>query len=353
MSRDSLIPKASRRPTEVTPPARLSHLQVDPRGYPIISVIPQQPGDVDFGVLSEKRKLVVATYDLCAVCALPFRDELRWQVIFGEEIQKVDSSVAVPEAPVHEICALYAAQVCPYVSSPYARLGDPYRKGQRRPETLTLAGFASTASVFGYASDVQKGENVLVYEMADLRRTHTLVSADDAREVYETALRTETAIELDDQERRIVDLLCNPLPENNEDSGTAMAGAALIIGAAFCPDIRQVQGMKMFTESHNSHYFPFATNLLFKPELMAAADFEDDSFAAAVSWFQTRENLPAVLEKWRLDAARTLRDPQGRRPPIARRQAPVVRDDEAIRKRHEAEARLRKQRKKGKGPSQS
>src|SRR5215468_5217422 len=112
MSRDNLIRTGTgRRPTEVIAPVRCSHLRVDPRGYPVIAVIPQESGEEDYGALSEQRKLVLATYDLCAVCAMPFRDELRWQVTFDDRLQHIGVTPRFNEAPVHEVCALYAAQV--------------------------------------------------------------------------------------------------------------------------------------------------------------------------------------------------------------------------------------------------
>lgn len=164
--------------------------------------------------MSEVRKLVLATYDLCAVCTLPFRDELRWQVSFDDELQHVGPTTRFNEAPVHGVCALYAAQVCPYVSSPHARLGDEMRKGHRRPETLVLAGFARTTAVHGHASELQVGTGILMFEMAGLQRTHQLASASDAREAYATALRDEIPIVLDDAERQLVEILCTPTPDH-------------------------------------------------------------------------------------------------------------------------------------------
>ena len=43
-----------------------------------------------------------------------------------------------------------------------------------------------------------------------------------------------------------------PTPEGHEDSGGVMAGAAWYSGAAFCPGIGQVQGMRHFVE-HTSY----------------------------------------------------------------------------------------------------
>jgi hypothetical protein len=36
---------------------------------------------VDFGAISERRKLALAAFDWCGVCGLPFGAESRWQVV--------------------------------------------------------------------------------------------------------------------------------------------------------------------------------------------------------------------------------------------------------------------------------
>jgi hypothetical protein len=277
---------------------------------------------------------------------MPFREELRWQVTFDDQLQHMGETPKFNEAPVHEVCALYAAQVCPFVSSPHARLGDSQRKGQRRAETLLLAGFDRTAAVFAEDSELQVGNGILMFEMAGVRGTHRLTGAGDARDAYEAALRDEARIELDDIERRIVDILCAPTPEG-EDSGGVMAGAAWFIGAAFCPQIRRVQVMKRFAEAQDDFYFQLAATFVLQPDMMAKwEDTEDPSTAAATSWFRTRESLPAVLQQWRADGARRIRDIRGRRPRLAGAAAEAPRDETAIRRRKDAEAALRKGRRK-------
>lgn len=42
---------------------RLSHLQRDARGYPVIATVDRGEGDIDFGSVDEHRKLVLATFD--------------------------------------------------------------------------------------------------------------------------------------------------------------------------------------------------------------------------------------------------------------------------------------------------
>jgi hypothetical protein len=60
------------RPTDASTPARLAHLTKDGRGYPILATVSRSHSGVDFGALSELRKLALATFDWCGVCGLPF-----------------------------------------------------------------------------------------------------------------------------------------------------------------------------------------------------------------------------------------------------------------------------------------
>src|SRR5215212_9122057 len=53
------------RPTDVSTPARLAHLTKDGRGYPILATVSRSHSGVDFGALSELRKLALATFDWC------------------------------------------------------------------------------------------------------------------------------------------------------------------------------------------------------------------------------------------------------------------------------------------------
>jgi hypothetical protein len=232
-----------RSPASVPRPARCSHLRADARGYPIIATIGQQPPP-DFGAISENRKLALATFDLCAIYAQPFHDELRWQVMFEEADENVETS----GAPVHEVCGLYAAQICPYVSSPYARMsrGDG-RKGERRPELVVLSGYQKTMAVSGKASGIQS-DSVLHFAMSDYVRRHVLRTREAAAAAYAAALAADVPIELDHAEQRLVHLLCNPTELEGEDSGSVMAGAAWYVGAGFCPGVAQVQGMERFNK---------------------------------------------------------------------------------------------------------
>jgi hypothetical protein len=84
--------------------------------------------DADFASLDERRKLALATFDGCGVCGLPFGDETRW-LVGGALHEPQPPTQDSGEAPLHEICFLYAAQVCLY---PQDRFHDDERAGRGR-----------------------------------------------------------------------------------------------------------------------------------------------------------------------------------------------------------------------------
>jgi hypothetical protein len=316
----------------------------DRRGYPIIASIFQAEDEVDFGALSERRKLVLATFDLCGVCGTPFHDELRWQVTFDDEARRIADGEAVRfnEAPVHEVCALYAAQVCPFVASPYARFGDEIRKGEHRPEKVVLAGFTDTASVQGIDSELQSGEWILMFGMAGLTTTRELHKADEAAEQYNAVLAAEPPVVMDDSEWQLVEMLSAPTPEGEDPAGV-LAGAAWMIGAAFCPDIGRVQAMDHYLgDRDGSAYLTLAHASLSEPDYFTSLAEEAPDLATAVAgrWVLARNGqLPTVLAAWRNDAA------EGR--PVPRRTTPPPRVSdraEAARRRAAETARRRRKR---------
>ncbi|WP_216896672.1 hypothetical protein [Nocardia alni] len=261
----------------------------------MIATVSRDTDGADFGAVSEKRKLVLATFDLCAVCGSPFGAELRWQVAFNESHVRAKTPV-FSEAPVHEICGLYAAQVCPFVGSPYARFGDQQRKGLRRPEVVVLAGYRRTSDVRGFESGLQRGTAVLHFEMNDLAATHVLRTRDEAEQAYAHALECEPTLQIDPEERTLTDLVSRW--EDEEDRGGVLAGAAWMIGAAFCPGIDKVQGMKFYVEE--PFYHRCAVSVLGEPRFAEdMADSPDEATRAAMNWLNTRVHLPAELERWR------------------------------------------------------
>ncbi|GAA1712273.1 hypothetical protein GCM10009745_70520 [Kribbella yunnanensis] len=289
------------RPSEVVVPKRFDGLTRDVRGYPVIATVPQDAEGINFGRIGEDRKLAIATYDLCGVCARPFRDELRWLVTGNRDWESFGASaIDSTEAPVHEVCALYAAQVCPFVSSPFARLGDDHRRGQRRPDVLALIGFERVVEVKAAASELQPGKRVLEFTVAGAARAHVLENAEDARTAYARCLTEEPELVLDEHEQRVFDLLAAKTKEG-EDSGGVVAGGALMIGAAFCPGVEQVVGLGRFFKG-DSPYRAIATGLLREPDKLADfGESVDSATAAASRWFASRSELPVALGKWIAD----------------------------------------------------
>ncbi|MFI9453382.1 hypothetical protein [Amycolatopsis sp. NPDC052450] len=299
------LESAGKGPRSVPKPKRLAHLRVDPRGYPIIAAIGQAPEDIDFGALSEPRKLALATFDLCAVCALPFGEELRWQVSFAEAAATAKTLVS-NEAPVHEVCALYAAQVCPFVSSPYARHGDEIRKGLKRPEVTFLTGFRRTARVFGRRSGLQTSESVLHFETTDVEQRLKLSSSAEAIEAYQRVLQTEPEVTTDDAERELAARLTGLTIKEGEDSGSVMAGAAWFAGGAFCPGVGNVQGMRRFTD--DPMYTALARRVLLEPGFANQFEETEDLYTrAALKWLNSRDYLPEILASWRNTALNRMR----------------------------------------------
>jgi hypothetical protein len=273
----------------------MKHLAVDRRGYPVIATVDRGPQEVNFGSISERRKLALATFDWCAVCGLPFGDELRWQMVFEEGT--LPATVISGEAPVHEVCALYAAQVCPYLFSPRSRLGDEVRKGMVRDVVVRFAGFESTHAVFAHESGLQPGVYTLHFEHRGQAAEFSYREADEIRERFAEILALERELPVSDWEHVLVRLF-NRLDDGGE--GDVVTGAALAAGAAFAKDIFKLQGLQPF----QGKSYPTVAGLLLKGteheirEFSAAA--QDEAFSAVGPWVLERAgSFPTALQRWR------------------------------------------------------
>lgn len=288
---------------------RLRHLPTDARGYPIIVTVPQPSGAINFGALSERRKLVVATYDLCSVCGHPFADDdLRRQVQFATEEEiasggKQHAHTRFNEAPVHRICALYASQVCPFVSSPHARHSDQLRRGQRRGQVLVLRGFRSTADVKAITSELQPDVSILGFEMGELAETVVLPDAASAQQAYSEALEDDGPVQLDVPTAVLVEQLSTTV-DDGEDASSVMAGGAYVVGAGFLRGVDKLQGMSRFGAPDS----PYATlSALLAHDALTEDGLSDPHMLAAIRWLRTRDELPPLLAKWREHGRRTTR----------------------------------------------
>jgi hypothetical protein len=103
-----------------------------------------------FGTVSTSRLVTLATFDLCGLCGLPFEEDLRWQV--STHIDTVENPVdyrnAYSEPPLHKICLMYSALVCPFLRSPRARTRDPEGRVDANLGSALLAyGLADTVGI--------------------------------------------------------------------------------------------------------------------------------------------------------------------------------------------------------------
>jgi hypothetical protein len=291
------------RPIDVTAPTRLAHLTKDDRGYPILATVSRSRSGVDFGAISERRKLALAAFDWCGVCGLPFGAESRWQVVVTPaDDDRPRDQLEFGEAPVHEICAAYAAQVCPYLSSPGARMGDELRKGQVREPTVHVVGFARTVEVRARESGLQRGTLVLHFSHAGRIDSLTYTRPAELGERYRALLAKETTPLTTPAERALIGLFNRV----DDDDGGPVTGAAVMAGAAFARDVFRVQGMHSL---NREAYRGFAMLLLHEDACRDfAVDCQDEAARAVAGWLLERgEDLPWVLGQWRRIGRRQVR----------------------------------------------
>jgi hypothetical protein len=131
-------------------PSRVAHLGSSSYGYPIMAAVDRLDGRAQFGSVSTSYLVTLATFDLCGLCGLPFGEELRWQVSTHVDVAENpgDYRKAFSEPPLHKICLMYCALVCPFLSSPAARAKDPEARVDLSLGTSMLAYGCSTPWAF-------------------------------------------------------------------------------------------------------------------------------------------------------------------------------------------------------------
>lgn len=273
----------------------------------MIATVARDVEEADFGALSERRKLALATFDWCAVCGLPFGEATRWQVVTdsardrtGEQL--TSGNFFFGEAPVHEVCAVYAAHVCPHLSSPNHRMGDTYRAGQRRSEAIRMAGFRSTSGVVAFESQLQKGVYVLHFAHDGFVGDFRYSGPEDLADRYAELLDEESPPPLTSAETDLVRLF-----NEHSDAGDTVAGAALMAGASFAKNISEVQGMHVFAQS--GYWQGLALHML-DPEKLAefGEGTKDRATKYMARWLLERQDdLPPVLHAWRQQGLRLAR----------------------------------------------
>jgi hypothetical protein len=292
-------------PQQVPRPRHLDHLPYDGRGYPVISAAGRDKDRASFGSVNELRKLVLAAFDWCAVCGLPLGGGPRWQIVAG-------GTPALPagqpgkgaffiQAPAHEICLVYAAHICPHLSSPAHRIADEHRAGQRSTSTIRMAGFARTADVQAFRSGLMPETYVLHFRQADFIGEFSYSRPAELAGRYAALLATEELPELTPAEAGLISLF------NRHSAGNTVAKAALAAGASFAEHIGQVQGLDALPEL--GIFQGLALHLF---DLEKLAEFgertERPAFRLMAEWILERQDgLPEVLATWRLAGLRLAR----------------------------------------------
>jgi hypothetical protein len=119
-------------------PDRMKHLKVDRRGYAIpYGVVTDKDGTVHFAINDEATRQQSIRGGLCSLCGTKlFRG--RW--LIGGPLSAFASNGAFLDPPMHDECAHYALQVCPYLAAPrYAReIGTAKAQGARFDHQLIV-----------------------------------------------------------------------------------------------------------------------------------------------------------------------------------------------------------------------
>ncbi len=216
--------------------------------------------------------------------------------------EQLEEELFFGEAPVHEVCIVYAAHVCPHLSSPGHRMGDEYRAGQRRTDKIRMAGFRRTSKVQAFRSGLQKETHVLHFGQVGFVAEFSYSRPDELADRYSPLLASEEVPELSPAESGLVALF-----NEHSDEGDTVAGAALMAGSAFAKDIKKVQGMQAFAES--GYWQGLATHLL-DPRKLAQFEkgIEDQASKFMAGWLLERQGrLPEVLAGWRENGQRLAR----------------------------------------------
>jgi hypothetical protein len=113
-------------------PALVAARPRDQRGYPALAITPWLDGEPRFAATGTARTYICAVERRCSVCGTPMVGPV-WRVVAAGEADEIAQALAAGrpyvnrtptvEAPGHRTCMLYAAVVCPYLSSPTARRG--------------------------------------------------------------------------------------------------------------------------------------------------------------------------------------------------------------------------------------
>lgn len=189
MSRASLPPA----------PARIARLPLSRSGFPIIAVVQRNgTGHADFAAVSDIRKIVLGVFELCGICGLPLHGER--VTPWPSKVTQLENPLSL-EPPVHEVCASYAVQVCPYLLHPSAVIHRGPAAG--RPSlNMQLARHAASTGITHINHGVGFGVSLPL----------TGFSFDDAVQRYEALLAADTTEPVPSSFAPVLEMLEQPDP---------------------------------------------------------------------------------------------------------------------------------------------
>ena len=292
------------RARSVPRPARAAQLETSPYGYPIMAAVDRLDGRAQFGTVSTSRLVTLATFDLCGVCGLPFGKELRWQVSTHIEAGEnpADYWNAFSEPPLHKICLMYSALVCPFLRSPPARARDPEsRVDADLGSTLLAYGLADTVGVHFDPSNSDYQLRFLQSGLADADRWGSLEEL-EAR--YREALVGEEPLSVEPNVAVIAGALNRCDAGEIADPRAQVFMAALVCGAALVPQVRELsETQAIFDDDGYGYLRDMAISWAGgEKEAIPLGPNASSVLAAALAWLRSSDPLPTVLAGWRAAA---------------------------------------------------
>lgn len=293
-----------RRAKSVPRPARAAPLETSRYGYPIMAAVDRFDGRAQFGAVSTSRLVTLATFDLCGLCGLPFGAELRWQV--STHIDAVENPAAYrnafTEPPLHKICLMYSALVCPFLRSPTARATDPEgRVDADLGRALLAYGLADTV---GVVFDPSNSDYQLRFLQAGLAATDQWKDLEELEARYRQALVSEEPIAVEANLAVIAAALNRCDPGDVTDPGAQVFMAALVCGAALVPQVRQLSETQAIFDDHSYSYLRDIAISWAGGQKGAIPLGPNASsvLAAAFAWLRSSDPVPTVLAGWRAAA---------------------------------------------------
>lgn len=157
-----------------------------------------------------------------------------------------------------------------------------------------MAGFKRTSKVRASRSGLQKGTYVLHFGQAGFVGEFSYSRPEELADRYAALRASEEVPELSPAESGLVALF-----NEHSDIGDTVTGAALIAGAVFAKNIKNLQGMQAFVKSGYREWM--AIHLLDHENLARfEEEIEDRAYKFMAGWLlERRGGLPEVLAGWR------------------------------------------------------